>query len=185
VTRPTGSSAASGSIARLQSGSLTKGERAWPRKASIMRLQATRPQTLAYALTDSPVGQLAWIIEKFKEWTDSDKAPEDAVDRDRLLTHSTIYWLTATGGSSAQLYFEAADLLPTASTPPSFPPLPVPIGVAVFPHDIMLPIRQFADQAFPNIVHWSEFDHGGHFAAMEQPELFVRDLQTFSREIPN
>jgi epoxide hydrolase len=169
----------------LQSGSLTKGERAWPRKASIMRLQATRPQTLAYALTDSPVGQLAWIIEKFKEWTDSDKAPEDAVDRDRLLTHSTIYWLTATGGSSAQLYFEAADLLPTASTPPSFPPLPVPIGVAVFPHDIMLPIRQFADQAFPNIVHWSEFDHGGHFAAMEQPELFVRDLQTFSREIPN
>src|SRR4029453_10748904 len=114
-------------------------------QSGYMTLQSTRPQTLAYALTDSPVGQLAWIIEKFKEWTDSDKLPEDAVDRDLLLTNATIYWLTATAGPSAHLYYEAADFLPTAPTPPRLPPLPVPVGVAGFPHDIVLPIRLLAD----------------------------------------
>jgi hypothetical protein len=79
-------------------------------------------------LTDSPAGQLAWIVEKFREWTDSDKVPEDAVARDRLLTNATIYWLTATAGSSAQLCYEAADFLPTTPAPPSLPPLPVPLG---------------------------------------------------------
>jgi hypothetical protein len=111
-------------------------------------------------LTDSPAGQLAWIVEKFKERTDSDKVPEDAVARDRLLTNATIYWLTGTAGSSAQLYYEAVGFLPTAPAPPSLPPLPVPVGVAVYPHDILLPIRRLADRAFPNIVQWSEFDRG-------------------------
>jgi pimeloyl-ACP methyl ester carboxylesterase len=153
-------------------------------QSGYMKLQSTRPQTVAYGLTDSPVGQLAWIVEKLKEWTDSDKAPEDAVDRDRLLTNVMIYWLTATAGSSAQLYFEAADLLPTAPTPPRLPPLPVPLGVAVYPHDILLPIRRLADRGFPNIVQWSEFDRGGHFAAMEQPGLFVQDLRKFAHALP-
>jgi epoxide hydrolase len=153
-------------------------------RSGYMKIQATRPQTLAYSLTDSPAGQLAWIVEKFWEWSDSVKAPEDAVDRDQLLTNVMLYWLTATGASSAQLYFEIADLLPTAAIPPATPPpLPVRLGVAVFPQDSALPVRQLAEQAFPNIVHWSEFDRGGHFPAMEQPDLFVSDLRKFVRAL--
>jgi epoxide hydrolase len=152
--------------------------------SGYMKLQSTRPQTLAYGLTDSPVGQLAWVVEKFREWTDSAKVPEDAVDRDQLLTNVMLYWLTATAGSSAQLYVDTAELLPTAAVPPSPPPpLTVPLGVAVFPHDIFLPIRRFADAAFPTIVHWTEFERGGHFAAMEQPDLFVGDLRAFARTL--
>src|SRR5262245_22502350 len=111
-------------------------------RSGYMGIQATRPQTVSYALTDSPVGQLAWIVEKFREWTDSDKVPEDAVDRDLLLTNVMIYWLTGTAGSSAQIYYESASFLPTAPVTPSLPPVPVPLGVAVFPHDIILPIRR-------------------------------------------
>ena len=151
--------------------------------SGYMKLQSTRPQTLSYGLTDSPVGQLAWVVEKFREWTDSAEVPEDAVDRDHLLTNVTIYWLTATAGSSAQIYVEGADLLPTAAARPSLPPLAVPLGVAVFPHDIVLPIRRLADRSFPNIVHWTEFDRGGHFAAMEEPDLFVGDLRAFARVV--
>jgi pimeloyl-ACP methyl ester carboxylesterase len=95
-----------------------------------------------------------------------------------------LYWLTATAGSSAQLYVETAELLPiTAVPPPPPPPVPVPLGVAVFPHDILLPIRRFADRSYPKIVQWTEFDRGGHFAAMEKPDLLVRDLRAFARTL--
>lgn len=148
------------------------------------RIQSTRPQTLSYALTDSPVGQLAWIVEKFKEWTDSDKAPEDAVDRDHLLTNVTIYWLTATAGSSAQLYYESARgdaaFVKTWGGPW---PLRMPVGVAVFPRDAALPLRRWADPLLPTLTHWTEFDRGGHFAAMEQPDLLVQDIRTFARPL--
>jgi epoxide hydrolase len=137
-------------------------------------IQATRPQTLAYALTDSPAGQLAWIAEKFNEWTDGG-LPE-AVDRDQLLTNITVYWLTGTAGSSARLYFEAAHSgswgPPATST--------VPTGIAVFPREIAPPIRRFAEQS-NTIVHWSEFDRGGHFAAMEEPDLLAGDVRAFFR----
>lgn len=148
------------------------------------RIQSTRPQTLSYALTDSPVGQLAWIVEKFREWTDSGKAPEDAVNRDRLLTNVMIYWLTATAGSSAQLYYESARLsLDFARTWGGPWPLTVPVGVAVFPADATRPIRAFAERAVPTITRWTEFDRGGHFAAMEQPGLLVGDVRAFSRTL--
>ncbi|PNG23816.1 epoxide hydrolase family protein [Streptomyces cahuitamycinicus] len=153
--------------------------------SGYMKLQSTRPQTVSYALTDSPVGQLAWIVEKFKDWTDSDKEPEDAVDRDQLLTNVTAYWLTNTAGSTAHFYFDNADLLPTAPTPQAPPPpLPVPLGVAVYPHDPALPIRKLADPLYPDIVHWAEYERGGHFAAMEEPDLFIGDLQAFRRALP-
>jgi epoxide hydrolase len=144
--------------------------------SGYMRIQATRPQTLAYALTDSPVGQLAWIVEKFKEWTDSDAVPEEAVARDDILTNVMLYWLTATAGSSARLYYEFR----RSSTfdPPE--PTTTPTGVAVFPADVARPIRRFAEQA-SSIVHWSEFDRGGHFAAMEEPDLLVGDVRAFFR----
>ncbi|MER5863243.1 epoxide hydrolase family protein [Kitasatospora sp. NPDC002040] len=150
-----------------------------------LKLQATRPQTVAYALTDSPVGQLAWLVEKFKEWTDSESVPEDAVDRDRMLAIVTIYWLTATAGSSAQLYYESADR--TAQNPAAGwagPwPLTMPAGVAVFPHDMAPPIRRFAEKVLPTLSHWTEFDRGGHFAALEQPDLYVQDVQAFNRSL--
>jgi epoxide hydrolase len=123
-------------------------------------------------------------VEKFREWTDSAKVPEDAVDRDLLLTNAMIYWLTGTAGSSAQIYYESAPFLPTASVPPSLPPLAAPLGAAVFPRDIILPVWRLAERSFPNIVHWSEFDRGGHFAAMEEPDLFVDDLRAFARTVP-
>ncbi|NKQ53801.1 epoxide hydrolase 1 [Amycolatopsis sp. K13G38] len=136
-------------------------------------IQSQRPQTLAYGLNDSPAGQLAWIVEKFREWTDSASAPEDAVDRDQMLTNVMLYWLTGTAGSSARLYREA---LRVWVTPPR--PSPTPTGVAVFPRDLLLPIRRFAEE-FNTVTHWTEFDRGGHFAAMEQPELLSGDIRAF------
>jgi pimeloyl-ACP methyl ester carboxylesterase len=139
-------------------------------------IQSTRPQTLAYGLTDSPAGQLAWIAEKFRMWTDeAAELPEDAVDRDHLLTNVSVYWLTGTAGSSARLYHENAH---GAWAPPRRSE--VPTGVAVFGQDVS--IRRYAEQA-NTIVHWSDFERGGHFAAMETPDLLVGDVRTFFRAI--
>ena len=140
---------------------------------AYFQIQGTRPQTIGYGLTDSPVGQLAWVVEKFKEWTHpSDELPERAVDRDRMLTNVMLYWLTATGASSAHLYYESmhSGNWPTPSA--------VPTGVAVFAEDVS--IRRYAEQS-NNIVRWSEFDRGGHFAAMEAPDLLVGDMRGFFR----
>jgi epoxide hydrolase len=145
--------------------------------AGYFTLQSTRPQTLAYGLTDSPAGQLAWITEKFGEWTDNG-LPDEAVDRDQLLTNVTLYWLTGTAGSSARLYYETARA--RAWGPRGDPA--VPTGVAVFPREIAPPVRRFAGQT-DNIVHWTEFDRGGHFAAMEVPDLLVGDVREFFRPL--
>ncbi|MGK3204762.1 epoxide hydrolase family protein [Amycolatopsis sp. MEPSY49] len=146
---------------------------------AYIRVQATRPQTVSYGLTDSPVGLLAWIVEKFQAWTDSAEFPEEAVDRDQLLTNVALYWLTASGASSAQLYYEVAAQFrhPQAAEPP----WRAPVGVAVFPRDFVLPVRSLAERAIPTITRWTEFDRGGHFAAMEQPRLFVEDVRAFFR----
>jgi pimeloyl-ACP methyl ester carboxylesterase len=140
-------------------------------------IQSTRPQTLAYGLNDSPVGQLAWIIEKFKEWSNpSAELPEDAVDRDTLLTNVMQYWLTGTAGSSARMYYESTqitDWFPTTSSG-------VPTAVANFPGDMA--IRRFAEET-NTIVRWSEFDRGGHFAALEAPELLTGDIREFFRTL--
>jgi epoxide hydrolase len=137
-------------------------------------IQSTRPQTVGYGLTDSPAGQLAWIAEKFGEWTDGGLT---AVDRDQMLTNISVYWLTRTAGSSARLYYEAARSRSWG------PPVPstAPTGVAVFPEEIAAPVRRLAEQS-NNIVHWSEFDRGGHFAAMEEPDLLVGDVRAFFRQ---
>ncbi|MEU5942488.1 epoxide hydrolase family protein [Micromonospora sp. NPDC047548] len=138
-------------------------------------VQSTRPQTISFALTDSPVGQLAWIVEKFKEWTDPNAAlPDDAVDRDLILTDVSVYWLTSTAGSAARIYYEDARTWGQAK-----PRSGVPTGVAVFPNDIT--IRPLAERDH-NVVHWSEFDRGGHFAAMEAPDLLVGDVREFFRQ---
>jgi epoxide hydrolase len=137
-------------------------------------IQSTRPQTLAYSLTDSPVGQLAWIVERFQEWTHGSGVPEDAVDRDRLLTNVMLYWLTGTAGSAANHYYEVKH---SGEWPE---PSDVPTGVAVFAEDIS--IRRYAEQV-NNVVHWSEFDRGGHFAALEAPDLLIGDVREFFRGV--
>lgn len=139
--------------------------------------QSTRPQTIAYALADSPIGQLAWIIQHFKEWKDPEDAlPEDVFDRDLLLANVSIYWLTNTGGSAANFYYETASRwgVEAEGTPT------VPTGVAAFAQDIA--IRRYAE-AGNNIVHWSDFDRGGHFAALEVPDLLLGDIRTFFRTV--
>ncbi|MGV9246292.1 epoxide hydrolase family protein [Streptomyces sp. NPDC003710] len=154
---------------------------AWQREgAGYAILHSTRPGTLAYALTDSPVGQLAWIVEKFREWTDSEELPEEAVDRDRLLTDVMLYWLTGTAGSSAQIYYERAHPSGRAAAPAE--PSTVPTALAVFPAEIQVPLRHRAERT-ENIVRWTEFDRGGHFAAMEEPDLLVDDVRAFFRQL--
>jgi epoxide hydrolase len=158
---------------------LSAGREFQARGSGYFALQSTKPQTLAYGLADSPAGQLAWIAEKFNEWTDG--GLPGAVDRDQLLTDVTVYWLTGTAGSSARLYYETARA--RAWGPPAWGDGPaVPTGVAVFPKEIAPPIRRFAEQA-ENIVHWTEFDRGGHFAAMEAPDLLVGDVRDFFRPL--
>ncbi|MGC0404461.1 pimeloyl-ACP methyl ester carboxylesterase [Streptomyces sp. SAI-126] len=136
-------------------------------------LQSTRPQTLSYGLTDSPVGQLAWIMEKFQAWTHSSAAlPEDAIDRDTLLTNVMLYWLTGTAGSAARMYYENShvpDWFPTQTSG-------VPTSVANFGEDVA--IRRWAEQV-NTVVRWTEFDRGGHFAALEVPELLAGDVREF------
>ena len=142
----------------------------------FFQIQATRPQTMTYGLHDSPIGQLAWIVEKFKEWTfPVTDLPEAAVDRDRMLTNVMLYWLTGTAGSDAGLYYEGRHTRSWHTTP-----LATPTGVAVFARDVA--IRRYAEGG-ANIVHWSEFDRGGHFAAMEVPDLLVADVRAFFRSL--
>jgi pimeloyl-ACP methyl ester carboxylesterase len=196
-----------------------------------LHLQSTRPRTLAYGLNDSPIGQLAWIAEKFKEWTDpAAELPEDAVDRDRLLTEVSLYWFTGSGASSADFLYEGMQAYRemTASSnndaqsgdgwsgdggsegaeseggqsgdggsgyggsgdgqsgdggsgveQGGWPDVPMPPqGVAVFAADMT--IRALADPA-NTVGHWSEFDRGGHFPALETPDLLVGDLREFFR----
>ncbi len=150
--------------------------KAWKRdRQGYADIQATRPQTLAYGLTDSPVGQLAWIAEKFEEWTDA----RDAVDRDRLLTNVMLYWLTGTAGSSARVYYERAHS-PYWGEPPE--PSTVPTALAVFPQENFIPLRHIAERS-NRIVRWTEYDRGGHFAAMEQPDVLVADIRAFFRTL--
>jgi epoxide hydrolase len=140
--------------------------------SSYALVQGNKPQTLAYALTDSPVGQLAWIVEKFQEWTDPARPlPEDAVDLDQMLANVSVYWFTATAGSAARIYAEdfAAWGAPAVKSP-------VPTGVAVFPQDGSVRVLLERENT---VTHWSEFDRGGHFAAMEAPDLLVADVRGF------
>ena len=151
-----------------------------------LTLQSTRPQTLAYALNDSPAGQLAWIAEKFHEWTDpAVTLPEEAVDRDQLLTNVSIFWFTGSGASAAHAVYEgmqawrafAAHQEPgTAQSWQTGPPT----GVAVFAADST--IRSLMDP-HGQIKHWSEYDRGGHFAAMEAPDLLTSDIRAFCRPL--
>lgn len=178
VTFPSGDPAEMAALTEAERARLAAMEKWQQQSSAYLQVQGTRPQTIGQALTDSPSGLLAWIVEKFQEWTSPDALlPEDAVDRDRILTDVSIYWFTATAGSAAQTYYERFN------DPSMWMPRErstVPTAVAVFPTDIS--IRPFASKT-SNIVRWSEFDRGGHFAALEAPGLLTADIREFFRAL--
>lgn len=136
--------------------------------------QATRPQTIGYALADSPAGQCAWILEKFWDWTDCAGDPANAVFRDRLLDNVMLYWLTNSAASSARLYWESF-------RKQRLDVVEVPTGVTIFPHEIRRLPRHWLERRFPDLRHYSTPAAGGHFASLEQPETFVDEVRTFFR----
>jgi pimeloyl-ACP methyl ester carboxylesterase len=140
--------------------------------------QATRPQTLGYGLLDSPVGQCAWIAEKYWAWTDHDGDPLSALSRDQMLDNVSVYWHTGTAASSARVYWESGFARPSNRRAPRVPePLAVPVGVSVFPREIMRPSRRWCERYYPDLRFYERPDRGGHFAAFEQPALFVDQVR--------
>ncbi len=134
--------------------------------------QSTRPQTVGYGLVDSPAALCGWIVEKFWAWTDCDGHPENVLTRDELLDNVMLYWLPAAGASSARLYWESFRAR-------DFKPIDVPAGISVFPKEIFRVSRRWAQTRFSDLRHFGEPPRGGHFAAMEQPQLFVDELRAF------
>ena len=149
------------------------------------REHATRPQTIGYALVDSPVALAAWIVEKFQAWTDCNGHPENAVARDRLLDNLMLYWLPRTGASSARLYWESMRTVNEWISGTAGDTIDTPAGCSIFPRELQRPSRRWAERRFTRIVHWNELDRGGHFAALEQPELFVGELRASFAQMRN
>ena len=149
-----------------------KREEWWKRERAYGDLHGTKPQTLGYGLNDSPVGLAAWIIEKFRTWSDSGGNIESRFTKDELLTNIMIYWATETITSSLRLYYESRH------NPLALDRVEVPTGVAVFPAEIVFSPRKWVEARY-NITRWTEMPRGGHFAAMEEPELYVEDVRAF------
>jgi microsomal epoxide hydrolase len=141
---------------------------------AYQQIQATKPQTLGYGLTDSPAGLAAWIVEKFRTWCDCGGDVESRFTKDDLLTNIMIYWATGTATSSARIYYENRVARPNPAR------VTVPTGCALFPREITVPPRRWVEARY-NLVRWTEMPRGGHFAALEQPELLVEDVRAFFR----
>ena len=131
---------------------------------------------MAYGLADSPSGQAAWILEKFWAWTDCDGHPENVLTRDELLDNIMFYWLPGSSGSSARLYWESFGR-------GSLDPIDIPVGCSIFPKEIFRSSRRWAEGRFRHLIHWNELERGGHFAAFEQPQIFVNELRTCFRAL--
>jgi pimeloyl-ACP methyl ester carboxylesterase len=142
------------------------------------RIQGTRPQTIGYALDDSPAGLAAWIVEKFRAWTDCGGEVERCLTKDKMLDNIMLYWMTGTAHSAGRLYYEVEHdgaLAPDARVEP-------PVGIAAFPGEVLRFPRSWAERRY-NIVRWTDMPRGGHFAALEQPELLVDDVRSFFRMV--
>ncbi len=151
---------------------------AWLREETgYQSIMGTRPQTLAYALNDSPVGLASWIGEKFRAWTDCDGAPESAVTRDEMLTNIMIYWVTGAMGSSMWPYYARLH-----GPWPIEGRVEVPMGYAAFPHEMLRPPRSLAERVY-DVRRWTEMPRGGHFAALEQPDALAAEVRAFFREL--
>ena len=140
--------------------------------------QSTRPQTVGYGLVDSPAGLAGWIMEKLWAWTDNQGSPEDVFSRDEMLDNIMLYWLTATGASSARLYWES---FTTAFEPKAM--IEMPFAYSCFPKDIFLATERWYEERVSDLRYFNVLDKGGHFAAFEQPELFVQELRAAFRSM--
>jgi pimeloyl-ACP methyl ester carboxylesterase len=149
-------------------------------------IQGTRPQTLGYGLNDSPAGLAAWIVDKFWAWSDHGGDLEKSFSKDELLTNVMIYWVTQSMPSSARIYYESQhnQPRPASMTPFAGGGRPSPVGYALFPKEINVPPRAWVErQAGGTLIHWTEMPRGGHFAALEEPQLLVEDVRTFFRKV--
>lgn len=142
--------------------------------------QSTRPQTLGYGLSDSPIGQSAWILEKFYQWMDCNGHPENVLTRDELIDNIMFYWLTNSGASSARLYWESFN---KAFNRGDNNTVRLPTGVSSYPKEIVRTPRSWAEKRYTNIQYWNELDKGGHFAAFEQPDLFVGEMRSWAASL--
>jgi pimeloyl-ACP methyl ester carboxylesterase len=142
--------------------------------SGYLKEQSTRPQTVGYGLVDSPAAQCAWIVEKFWSWSDCDGDPLNVFSRDELLDNVMLHWLPATGASSGRLYWESYSPAPRD-------PVTVPAGCSIFPSEIIRPSRRWVEKDFSDIRWWDEPERGGHFAAFEQPGIFVDQVRAFFR----
>nr|WP_238992775.1 epoxide hydrolase family protein [Jiangella aurantiaca] len=145
------------------------------------RQQATRPQTVGYGLVDSPAALCAWIAEKYWFWADHDGSLDSVVSRDELLDTVMLYWLPAAGASAARLYWESIRQVDEWISGSAGVAVDVPAGCTVFPKELQRPSRRWAERRFTNIRHWNEPARGGHFAALEQPDVVVDEIRTFFR----
>lgn len=143
----------------------------WRHRAAYAKQQATRPQTIGYSLVDSPVGLLAWILDKFAEWSDTEDSPFETISRDRILDNVTLYWLTRTGASAARIYCESHNSLDPELR------VDVPSAITAYPRDVEKCPRPWAQERYRQIVRWGSPENGGHFPSLEVPEYFVTDLQ--------
>ncbi|MFJ4858500.1 epoxide hydrolase family protein [Streptomyces sp. NPDC088730] len=143
----------------------------WRHRAAYAKQQATRPQTIGYSLVDSPVGLLAWILDKFAEWSDTEDSPFEKISIDRVLDDVTLYWLTRTGASAARIYYESHNSLDPGLR------VDVPSALTMYPRDVEKCPRPWAEQRYRQIVRWAEPESGGHFPSLEVPGYFVRDLR--------
>jgi pimeloyl-ACP methyl ester carboxylesterase len=154
---------------------LSEQEQRWEsEEGAYEHQQQTRPQTLAYGLNDSPAGLAAWIVEKYRAWSDCGGDVESVFSKDELLTNITIYWATQTIASSFRPYWDSRN----NPEPRPWTTISVPCGIAIFPKDLTTPPREFAERSY-NVQHWTEMPRGGHFAALEQPELLAKDIRSF------
>jgi len=147
---------------------------AFAEERGYSEIQGTKPQTIGYGLNDSPTGLAAWIVEKFRTWSDCDGDVETQFTKDELLTNIMIYWCTETATSAGRLYYEQRHVKTGAFSTRT----ETPVGCAIFPKELSIPPRKWAEGRF-NVTHWTEMPSGGHFAAMEEPELLVEDLRKF------
>ena len=166
-------------LTEQETADLTSAGEFMTRGAAYQEIQGKNPQTLGYGLTDSPAGLAGWIVEKFRAWTDNGGSPDDAVTRDQLLTNLTVYWVTKTINSSIRLYCESQR---TDRFGPTGEYVTVPTAAAVFPKEMFRIPRAYAESRF-NLVRYTRFDRGGHFAALEEPDLLVQDVQEFFRDL--
>ncbi|MBN9748490.1 epoxide hydrolase [Amycolatopsis sp. A1MSW2902] len=143
----------------------------WRRRGAYAKLQATAAQTIGYSLVDSPVGLLAWLVDKFAEWSDTEDSPFETISRDRVLDDVTLYWLTRSGASAARIYYESHNSLDPELR------VDVPAAITMYPRDTEKTPRPWARERFRQIVRWRVPERGGHFPSLEVPEYFVRDLR--------